>query len=207
MALRLGAGPARAVPTRRSVRRIFPAARVAGKNDSDSFRRWRRKPGRGNPFLDFSPRDGGRESPVGCLLLLEAPAIRLAAGRHCRRKSRCGGRTGVPGPLPASIRTTSDPARRKAALPAWDFLRILAILGRILSLRSGKIVLLTPSRRHSGGESPAAGRHPQTSQILGHFPGGVRRGHAIFPAAPEIGDKLWNRLPRRNRPSSSSRAS
>ena len=84
IALRFGAGPAKAAPTRRSVRRIFPAARVAGKNDSDSFRRWRRKPGRGNPFLDFSPRDGGRESPVGCLLLLEAPAIRLAAGRLWR---------------------------------------------------------------------------------------------------------------------------
>ena len=38
MALRLGAGPAKAAPTRRSVRRIFPAAHVAGKNDSDSFR-------------------------------------------------------------------------------------------------------------------------------------------------------------------------
>ena len=79
IALRFGAGPAKAAPTRRSVRRIFPAARVAGKNDSDSFRRWRRKPGRGFPFLDLSPRDEGRESPVGCLLLLEAPAIRLAA--------------------------------------------------------------------------------------------------------------------------------
>ena len=62
-----------------------------------------------------------------------------------------------------------------------SILRILAILGRVLSLRSEKMVLLTPSRRHSGGESPAAGRHPQTSQILGHFPGGIlRRGCAIF---------------------------
>ena len=38
MALRLGAGPAKAAPTRRSVRRIFSAAHVAGKNDPDSFR-------------------------------------------------------------------------------------------------------------------------------------------------------------------------
>ena len=31
------------------------------------------------------------------------------------------------------------------------------------------------------GLCPAAGRHPQTSQILGHFPGGIlRRGCAIF---------------------------
>ena len=29
----------------------------------------RRKPGRGYPFLDLSPGDGGRRSPVGCLLL------------------------------------------------------------------------------------------------------------------------------------------
>ena len=46
------------------------------------------------------------------------------------------------------------------------------------------MVLLTPSRRHSGGESPAAGRHPQTSQTrafprrdpppgLCHFSGGA----------------------------------
>ena len=94
IALRFGAGPAKAAPTRRSVRRIFPAARVAGKNDSDSFRRWRRKPGRGNPFLDFSPRDGGRRSPVGCLLLLEVPAIRLASERLRWGRGRRGGRTG-----------------------------------------------------------------------------------------------------------------
>ena len=38
MALRLGAGPAKAAPTLRSARSIFPAAHVAGKNDPDSFR-------------------------------------------------------------------------------------------------------------------------------------------------------------------------
>ena len=47
----------------------------------------RRKPGRGFPFLDLSPGDGGRESPVGCLLLLEVPATRLAAWRLCRREA------------------------------------------------------------------------------------------------------------------------
>ena len=31
----------------------------------------RRKPGRGIPFLDLSPGDGGRRSPVNCLLLSE----------------------------------------------------------------------------------------------------------------------------------------
>ena len=38
MALRLSAGPAKAAPTLRSARSIFPAAHVAGKNDPDSFR-------------------------------------------------------------------------------------------------------------------------------------------------------------------------
>ena len=38
MALRLGAGPAKAAPTLHSARSIFPAAHVAGKNDPDSFR-------------------------------------------------------------------------------------------------------------------------------------------------------------------------
>ena len=68
MALRLGAGPAKAAPTRRSVRRIFPAAHVAGKMIR-ILSGLRRKPGRGFPFLDLSPGDGGRRSPVGCLLL------------------------------------------------------------------------------------------------------------------------------------------
>ena len=72
----------------------------------------RRKPGRGIPFLDLSPGDGGRESPVGCLLLLEVPAIRLAAKRLRRREGRCGGRTEVPGQLSASIEV---PAIRLAA--------------------------------------------------------------------------------------------
>ena len=81
MALRLGAGPAKAAPTRRSVRRIFPAAHVAGKNDSDSFR-LAPETRKGLPLPGPFPE--GRESPVGCLLLLEAPAIRLAAGRLWR---------------------------------------------------------------------------------------------------------------------------
>ena len=106
-----GSGPprGRTLFARRSVRGIFRHVRAATKNDSASFRRHRRrKPGRGSgPFLDFSqdgratlrraPRNGGRGSPVGCLLLLEVPAVRLAAERHCRRKGRCGGGTGDEG--------------------------------------------------------------------------------------------------------------
>ena len=78
----------------------------------------RRKPGRGYPFLDLSPGDGGRESLVSCLLLLEAPAIRLAAERLRRREGRCGGRTGVPGQLPASIGSACCPPSRLAASAA-----------------------------------------------------------------------------------------
>ena len=81
----------------------------------------RRKPGRGAPFLGLSPGDGGRESPVSCLLLLEVPATRLAAKRLRRREGRCGGGTGVPGRLPASIGSACCPARRLAALPAGAF--------------------------------------------------------------------------------------
>ena len=130
VALRSGAGgPANAgPPTLRSVRRIFPAAHVAGKMIR-ILSGLRRKPGRGYPFLDLSrgtgdgsprsaacfyrkcllsawPRSGfggggaaaaaGRRSPVICLLLLEIPAVRLAAKRLRRREGRCSGRTGAP---------------------------------------------------------------------------------------------------------------
>ena len=83
----------------------------------------RRKPGRGYPFLDLSPGDGGRESLVSCLLLLEAPAIHLAAKRLRRREGRCSGRTGAPGQLPASIGSTCDPPGREAASAAEGPLR------------------------------------------------------------------------------------
>ena len=176
IALRLGAGPAQAVPTRRSVRRIFPAARVAGKNDLSSFR-LAPETRKGFPLPGLFPE---------------------------------GRRTGVPGRLPASVGSASDPARRGAALAVGIFisiLRILAILGRILSLRSGKIVLLTPSRRHSGGFARRRGGILKPPRYWGISPAGSSAGAVpFFPAAPEIGDKLWNRLPRRNRPSSSSRA-
>ena len=177
IALRFGAGPAKAAPTRRSVRRIFPAARVAGKNDSDSFRRWRRKPGRGNPFLDFSPRDGGRESPVGCLLLLEAPAIRLAAGRLWRWEGPLRRQDGrrrfavrprgplAEGELPAARRTD----------PACLFFK-----------RRDSFSLNASSCRRSGGTCPAAGeRSPlMIPPEYGAFPGGKsRRGCAISSGA------------------------
>ena len=187
MALRLGAGPAKAAPTRRSVRRIFPAAHVAGKNDSDSFRlapetrkgcplpgpfpggRGTGVPGQlpasvgstcnppgreaasaaGGPLQrqDGSPRSAacfyrkcllsawprsdfggegaasaaGRGAPVGCLLLLEIPAVRLAAKRLRRREGRCSGRTGAPGQLPASIGSTCCPPGREATSAAGAF--------------------------------------------------------------------------------------
>ena len=61
MALRLGAGPAKAAPTLRSARSIFPAAHVAGKNDSDSFR-LAPETRKGNPLP--GPCPGGRGTGV-----------------------------------------------------------------------------------------------------------------------------------------------
>ena len=130
-----GSGPprGRTLFARRSVRGIFRHVRAATKNDSASFRRHRRrKPGRGSgPFLDFSqdgratlrraPRNGGRGSPVGCLLLLEVPAVRLAAERHCRRKGRCGGGTGDEGTgADASLRAGDEGTGACASLCAGD---------------------------------------------------------------------------------------
>ena len=120
MALRLGAGPAKAAPTRRSVRRIFPAAHVAGKNDSDSFR-LAPETRKGNPLP--GPFPGGRGSPVGCLLLSEVPAVRLAAERLRRRRGRCGGRTKVPSHLPTSVGSACCPPGREAASAARGPLR------------------------------------------------------------------------------------
>ena len=54
----------------------------------------RRRDGGRARALCCAPRDEGRGSPVGCLLLLEVPTVRLATERHCRRKGRCGGGTG-----------------------------------------------------------------------------------------------------------------
>ena len=81
MALRLGAGPAKAAPTRRSVRGIFPAAHVAGKNDSDSFR-LAPETRKGNSLPGLFPEGRGTKVPgrlptsVGSAC---CPARRLAA--------------------------------------------------------------------------------------------------------------------------------
>ena len=95
-ALRSGAEvPAEAgTPTLRSVRGMFPTRVSSGKMilffpppTAAETRKGLRPlpgpcPGRG---------DGGRGTPVGCLLLSRVPAIRLAAERHCRREGRGGG--------------------------------------------------------------------------------------------------------------------
>ena len=66
----------------------------------------------------------GRGSPVGCLLLSEVPAVRLAAERLRRREGRCGGRTGVPGQLPTSVGSACCPPGREAASAArWPLRR------------------------------------------------------------------------------------
>ena len=84
------------------MRRIFPDVHAAGKNDFSSFRR-RRKPGRGLPFLDFSPEDEGRKSPVGCLplsgcLLPGSPRSGIAG----ERAAAAAGRKSPVGRLPLS---------------------------------------------------------------------------------------------------------
>ena len=116
MALRLGAGPAKAAPTRRSVRRIFPAAHVAGKNDSDSFR-LAPETRKGIPLPGPFPGGRGTKVPGRLPASIEVPAIRLAAERLRRREGRCGGRTGVPGQLPASIEASA------IRLAAWRLCR------------------------------------------------------------------------------------
>ena len=90
--------------TRRSVSGIFRHVHAAAKNDPTPFRRKRRKPGRGDPFLDFPPwgtttrraapspcgplpsawppsgSGGGSFLPKGSLVQRELSAARLAEG-------------------------------------------------------------------------------------------------------------------------------
>ena len=117
MALRLGAGPAKAAPTRRSARGIFPAAHVAGKNNSDSFR-LAPEIRKGVPLPGPFPGGRGTKVPGRLPTSIEVPAIRLAAERLRRREGRCGGRTGVPGRLPTSIGSACYPPGREAASAA-----------------------------------------------------------------------------------------
>ena len=74
--------------TRRSMRGIFPAAHVAGKNNFILSASGGNQEGTPVPSWTF-PRtlDGGRRSPSNCLLLTLLPAILLAAKRHCRRRA------------------------------------------------------------------------------------------------------------------------
>ena len=238
MALRLGAGPAKAAPTRRSARGIFPAAHVAGKNDSDSFRlapetrkgaplpgpfpggRGTKVPGRlpasigstccppgreaasaegplrrqdGGPrsaacfcwkyLLSAWPRSGfgggraaaaaGRGSPVGCLLLLEVPAVRLAAKRLRRRRGRCGGGTGVPGRLPASIGSTCCPPGRLVASAAGGCrchksLRLPCVKGAGARRATEGLFAETSPNALSPGQHPCLTAEP----ISGRYRGG-----------------------------------
>ena len=130
IALRFGAKNAqsrwdRAFFTRRSMRGIFPAAHVAGKNDLNLSASGGNQEGTPVPSWTF-PRtlDRGRRSPPNCLLLTPRPAIRLAAKRHCRRRAAtaAGRGTGAiaplraraPSQLPPSIGGTSS---RKTKAP------------------------------------------------------------------------------------------
>ena len=108
-ALRSGVGvPASAgTPTLRSVRGIFPDARVVGKND---------------PFLSAANGGGNQEGAP-------APSWTLPG--------TVGRGTGVPGRLPAAVRGACCPARRGAALPAGGPLRRRRRRTKDAALRAG----------------------------------------------------------------------
>ena len=128
----------------------------------------RRKPGRGAPFLGLSPGDGGRESLVSCLLLLEAPAIHLAAKRLRRRRGRFGGRTGGPGRLPASVGNTCCPPGREAASAAGGPLQRQDGSPRSAACFYRKCLLSAWPRSDFGGEgaASAAGRGAPVGCLL-----------------------------------------
>ena len=117
-----GPGPhrGRTLFTRRSVRRIFRHVHAAAKNDPTSFRRKRRKPGRGpGPFLEF-PEDGGPHSAAFSyrwpLLSAWPPSgfggeLRPKVVDETSLTPRRARRPGVPPPVPTS------PAKRAASPP------------------------------------------------------------------------------------------
>ena len=132
-ALRSGAGvPLKGgAPTLRSVRSIFPAAHVAGKNDFIlSAASAGNQEGAPAPSWNF-PRteDEGRRPPFYCLLLPVAPTIRLAAKRLRRRDpvpgwlmrlsstTRRARRPGVPPPVPRRSPTTQCRRQNYQAFP------------------------------------------------------------------------------------------
>ena len=147
MALRLGAGPAKAAPTLRSARSIFPAAHVAGKNDPDSFR-LAPETRKGIPLPGPFPGGRGTKVPGRLPASIEVPAIRLAAERLRRREGRCGGRTGVPGQLPASIGSTCCPPGREATSAAGAF---------------GAVSLTLPCVKGAGAHRATEGLFAETS--------------------------------------------
>ena len=119
MALRLGAGPAKAAPTLHSARSIFPAAHVAGKNDPDSFR-LAPETRKGCPLP--GPFPGGRGTKVpGRLPASIGSACCLPGREAASAEGPLRRQDGVPGRLPASIGSACCPARRLAALPAGAF--------------------------------------------------------------------------------------
>ena len=132
-ALRSGVGvpPKGGAPTLRSVRSIFPAAHVAGKNDFIlSAASAGNQEGAPAPSWNF-PRteDEGRRPPFYRLLLPVAPTIRLAAKRLRRRDpvpgwlmklsstTRRARRPGVPPPVPRRSPTTQCRRQNYQAFP------------------------------------------------------------------------------------------
>ena len=114
-------GPPERPSARRSMRGIFPAAHVAGKNDLNLSASGGNQEGTPVPSWTF-PRtlDGGRRSPSNCLLLTLLPAIRLAAKRHRRRRAAtaAGRGTGAISPLRARAPQSAPPLLSAEHLPA-----------------------------------------------------------------------------------------
>ena len=143
--------------TRRCVGGIFRRVHAATKNDSDSFRRHRRrKPGRGSgPFLDFS-RDGetGDGSPrPGAFfcwecLLSGSPRSGIAGG------GRCGGGTEDEGRA-RTLRCAPGTGGRETRSAACFYWRCMPAAGRFAAaagkngiLRWQSLALLTKLAFH-----------------------------------------------------------
>ena len=194
-ALRSGAGvpPKGGAPTLRSVRSIFPAAHVAGKNDFIlSAASAGNQEGAPAPSWNF-PRteDEGRRPPFYCLLLPVAPTIRLAAKRLRRRDpvpgwlmrlsstTRRARRPGVPPPSPAGPQPPNVGARTTRPSPTSSPTRQNALNRRKHPAPDSRPTVPRKPRSpvHPPGWFPKEGPQP----FLWSFQGGSGREIEIPP--------------------------
>ena len=212
-ALRFGAKNAqsrwdRAFFTRRSVRGIFPAAHVAGKNDLNLSASGGNQEGTPVPSWTFlRTLDGGRRSPSNCLLLTLLPAIRLAAKRHCRRRpaAAAGRGTGAIAPRQSPQSTACFYRRNifpqdQGSLVQRELARPKAVTEGLSEVDGHQGMISTTSltyplqpltqtlrwRRWSMGLSPhSVGADDHIGPLLGTACGAPRRGQRPCPM-PQI---------------------